>query len=69
MPAGGIIKSACPNVDGVMCAICGQIAYSIATIEIERRDIEVPVCGQHYLETLKRSPATIRAVIDRSLVQ
>ena len=56
MPAGGIIKSACPNVDGLMCAVCGQIAFKITTIEIEHHDTEVAVCGQHYIEALKRSP-------------
>lgn len=69
MPAGGIIKSTCPNIDGLSCAVCGQIAFKIVTIEIERQDSHVPVCGHHYIETLKRSPAKVRAVKDRSLVQ
>jgi hypothetical protein len=68
MPDSGFIKLACPNVDGNMCALCGQIAYRIITVESGCRDIEVAVCGQHYLETLRLNPET-RAVTDRSLVQ
>jgi hypothetical protein len=57
MPAGGIIKSDFPNIDGLLCVVCGQIAFKIATVEIERQDAELPLCGQHYIEALKRSPA------------
>jgi hypothetical protein len=69
MPAGGIITRSCPNTDGQMCLICGQIAFKIATVEINGKGTEVPVCGQHYLETLKRSPVTKRVVTDCSPVQ
>jgi hypothetical protein len=32
-------------------------------------EIEVPICGQHYIETLKRSPASWLAMTDGPLVQ
>jgi len=56
MPAGGIITAACPNIDGRICAVCGQIAFKIVIVEIGGKAAEVPICGQHYIETLRRSP-------------
>jgi hypothetical protein len=70
MPAGGIITTARPNTDGQVCLVCGQIAFKIATVEIDGKGSDVPICGLHYLETLKRGPAPQkRTAADCSLMQ
>jgi hypothetical protein len=69
MPAGGVITSARPNIDGQVCSVCGQIAFRIATVQMNGKESDVPVCGQHYIETLRRSPASLLAVTESGLLQ
>jgi hypothetical protein len=68
MPAGGFITSARPNIDGQVCSVCGQIAFRIATVQMNGKETDVPICGQHYIETLRRGPAPKVAVAEGSLV-
>jgi hypothetical protein len=56
VPAAWRIKSASANFEGKVCAVCGQIAFKIAIVEMNGADAELPLCGLHYIETKTRSP-------------
>jgi hypothetical protein len=51
--APSAIKSATSNYSGLYCRECGQIAFRIVVVVVDEKEEEVPLCGRHYLETLR----------------
>lgn len=52
---GAMIQSANANTDGRVCALCGQIAFKIVVIKAAGVEVEVPLCGHHYIEAQRKN--------------